>query len=151
RDPIRPIQAPDKATSPPATTPTQSDASPAPAIAQVLTGKGPVVVPAPAAVPAPQVLSGGATVRFDSGHLGVKPQALAEAPAAETKVAAARKNDAGGKSAGTANANEKPANETVASQNAPRWSWPAIVGKLLDCPAGAELRKLAGSLKQLAG
>jgi len=95
------------------------------------------------------VLSGGATVRFDSGHLRAKPQALAEAPAAETNVAAAGKESAGGTAARTAN--DKSAAETAAAQNVPRWSWPSIVGKLLDCPAGAELRKLAGSLKQLAG
>jgi Mrp family chromosome partitioning ATPase len=31
-----------------------------------------------------------------------------------------------------------------------RWSWPPVVQKLLDCTAGAELRKLAASLKHLA-
>jgi Mrp family chromosome partitioning ATPase len=155
RDPIRPIPAPDRASSPQATTATQSEAPPAPAIAQVLSGKGPVVVPAPAAVRAPQALSGGTTVRFDSGHLRAKPQAQAEAPAAETMSSAAGETDAGRKSAGDATVAEKAATGkiaagTVAAQNSPRWSWPPIVGKLLDCPAGVELRKLAGSLKQLA-
>jgi Mrp family chromosome partitioning ATPase len=147
RDPIRPMQTPDKTTPPPATTLGLPDPLPAPAIAQLLTGMGPVVAPAPA--PATRVL--GTTVRFDSGHVRAKPQAAMETPAVVTKAAADGKNDAGGKAVADATVGEKAATGTVAAQIAPRWSWPPIVGKLLDCPAGTELRKLAGSLKQLAG
>jgi Mrp family chromosome partitioning ATPase len=148
RDPIRPIPAPEKAS--PAMNPVPPEVAPS-AIAHVLTGTGPVVAPAPAALPASQVLPGGTTVRFDSGHRSAKPQVAVEVPATKMKVAAASKIDEGGKSAGAATAGEKAASDRVAAQNAPRWSWPPIVGKLLDCAAGAELRKLAGSLKQLAG
>src|SRR5262245_25102979 len=97
RDPIRPIQAPDKSTTSSTTPLAQPDSLPAPAISQVLTGKGPVIAPAAAPIPAPR---GGTTVRFDSGHLRAKPQAAMEATAAETKSAAAGKDDMGGKVAG---------------------------------------------------
>jgi Mrp family chromosome partitioning ATPase len=156
RDPIRPIQAADNGTSPPAMLPAQPDIPPAPAIAQAYSAKGPVVAPAPKAVPAPQVLSGGTTVRFDAGHARAKPQAAMEAEVAERRTAAAGKTGAGGKVAGETVERDRielatVVSDAVAAQSAPRWSWPPIVGKLLDCPAGTELRKLAGSLKQLAG
>ncbi len=38
----------------------------------------------------------------------------------------------------------------IALAAAPRWSWPPIVGKLLDSSAGTELRRLSASLKHLA-
>jgi Mrp family chromosome partitioning ATPase len=79
---------------------------------------------------APIGTGAGATVRVDPGHVVAKPQALADAEPAEP-----------GTAAGT---------EQIAIDAAPRWSWPAIVSKLLDCSAGAELRRLAASLKHLA-
>ena len=151
RDPIRPIPAPDQTISLPATNAVPPEVPLAPAVTEVLTGIGPVITPAPAVGPASRVLLDGMTVRFDAGHSRAKPQPAMEVPAAKAKVAGAGKIDEGGKSAGAATGSEKGASDAVAAQITPRWSWPPIVGKLLDCPAGAELRKLAGSLKQLAG
>src|SRR5262249_52119202 len=130
RDPIRSLQGPET-TSALATTATGPDAPRAPAIAQVFTGRGPVVAPPADAVPALQVLSGGTTARLDAGHDGEKPPAPTEARTAETKTKAAgearqREAEAGGKVAG-----DKLAGLAVAAQMVPRWSWPPIVAKLL--------------------
>ncbi len=84
---------------------------------------GPIVAPA------------GVTVRVDPPHLPASSQVLAEAhPATTTR------------------SSELPAaaKEEAHTQQTELWAWPPIVRKLLSCPAGAEINRLAGRLTQLA-
>ena len=173
REPLRPLPAPaQKAAEPPPnpTTPDESAASGAASgahsgaelrvdpvrvdLGHVILGQGvaklhaPVIAP-PATEPAtdsttpddtpadaaPSGTFAGAAVRLDPGDVIAKRRATAEAQPAESAPVA---------SPGQITA------DTGAADAAPRWSWPPIVAKLLDCSAGAELRKLAASLKHLA-
>jgi Mrp family chromosome partitioning ATPase len=155
REPLRPISSPDLRSARPVVSPTTSVEIAAPsgahggstvqfdpfrAVAKpqarpdARPGIEPAVLAAPrseSAAAAPPDQPAGTTVRIDPGHASARPQATLEAQAAESKQARA-------------------AGDRIAVDAAPRWSWPPIVGKLLDCSAGAELRRLAASLKHLA-
>ncbi len=135
RDPLRPIQPP-----------AGSVANPTPAEQDMAT----VEPEAPAASPSsePQLTASplaavsipiGTKTRLDSPH----------APAPATAPALLEIQPAAFLPAQTLIA-ERPADEEPRIEAATAWAWPPIVDKLLDCPAGAELRKFAARLNQLA-
>jgi Mrp family chromosome partitioning ATPase len=157
RQPLRPIPSPDRTGAQPAAPPPMPMETPAPVVpveapatATVRLDPGYDVVKPPATAAAPPAIEpqtaplsngekifplpfealAGATVRIDRGHVDAKPQAMVEAqPLKPAPVVDAAR---------------------VAIDAAPRWSWPPIVTRLLDCSAGAELRRLSASLKHLA-
>ncbi len=159
REPLRPLSSPalQAAQAPPISTTPNETAAPAATSAALATGTvlvtssgvvaklqamaearpatGASALPtarsATATTAAPSGAPAGATMRIDPGHVAAKPQVPAEAQTVERKPPAA-------------------APETAAVDAAPRWSWPPIVRKLLDCSAGGELRRLSASLKHLA-
>lgn len=140
REPIRPIPSPDRTASRPEPAPIGSDESlapPAKGVGRLLT---------PAAVPTTH--SEGATVRFDAPHA---PQAVPtpvpdKVPTQAARSAAARVAD----SPRRADFGLVVPADVAPADAAEDWSWPPIVEKLLNCPAGPELRLFAGRLKQLA-
>jgi Mrp family chromosome partitioning ATPase len=83
---------------------------------------GPIVAPA------------GVRVRVDPPHLPANSQVLAETHPATTPAAKL----------------PSAANDEARDHQTELWAWPPIVQKLLNCPAGTEINRLAGRLTQLA-
>jgi len=124
REPNRPIPAPARAAVAAQTASTAPADSPAPPAAQPRRKPtGPVVAPA------------GVNVRVDAPHAASRGPLLVDTQTAAVQVT------------------DEPPDETAESsseQTPGLWVWPPIVQKLMTCPAGAEINRLAGRLKQLA-
>lgn len=128
REPVRPIPMPERAAAAPGTVTTVPEGSLALPVAPARRKpEGPVVVPA------------STTVRVDSPHAPSKGPLLVDTRSAAPQPTESRLAETTDRSRGK-----------VAEPAIGPWAWPPVVQKLLNCPAGAEIRQLAGRLMQLA-